>query len=140
MNLNEYQKEVLRTASANKGPAMEMAVSSLGLTGEAGEFADLIKKHVGHGHVLDTAKAAKELGDVLWYVARLAEMIGYDLDTVAQMNVDKLRKRYPNGFSTEASLKRVDVETVEPYSGKVIARTSLPPITDSAFDDPKIVG
>lgn len=111
MNLNEYQREVMRTASAGKGPIVEMAVSSLGLTGEAGEFADLVKKHIGHGHELDREKAAKELGDVLWYVARLAEMIGYDLDTIAGMNIEKLRKRYPDGFSTEASKARVDVTT-----------------------------
>lgn len=77
-----------------------------GLTGEAGEVADLIKKHFGHGHELDLIKVNKELGDVLWYLSQLAEQFGLSLDDVAQANIDKLKKRYPDGFSEEASKNR----------------------------------
>lgn len=52
------------------------------------------------------AHLAKELGDVAWYLAVTAHAIGYDLETVLQMNVDKLRNRYPNGFEKERSLHR----------------------------------
>ncbi len=122
--LEEYQEAVLRTASVRHSVAMEMAISSLGLTGEAGEFADMVKKHIGHGHELDREKAVKELGDVLWYVARLATLIGSSLEEVATENDLKLRKRYPNGFSQEASKARVDVEgAAQVYSseGQLIA-------------------
>ena len=85
-----------------------LAINALGIAGEAGEVADLVKKHVGHGHPLDRNKLAKELGDVLWYVAALAHDIGLDLSTVAALNVVKLRRRYPDGFSTERSINRVE--------------------------------
>lgn len=105
-SFEEYQAEVLRTASMGKGKELELCISSLGLCGEAGEFADHIKKFVGHGHPLDREKALKELGDVLWYVARLTEMLGSTLKDVAAANSHKLRTRYPGGFSSEASVNR----------------------------------
>lgn len=77
-----------------------------GLTGESGEVADLIKKHFGHGHELDRDKLKKELGDVLWYLARLSAEFGILLSDVADSNIAKLRARYPNGFSEEASKNR----------------------------------
>lgn len=64
------------------------------------------KKYRFQGHELDKAHLAKELGDVAWYLAVTAHAIGYDLETVLQMNVDKLRNRYPNGFEKERSLHR----------------------------------
>lgn len=101
MTLNEYQSETYRTAGDDN-----LAVLALGLAGEAGEFADLVKKHLGHGHPLDKVKAMKELGDQLWYIARAAAKLGYTLNDVAVANVEKLQKRYPQGFSTEASINR----------------------------------
>jgi NTP pyrophosphatase (non-canonical NTP hydrolase) len=78
----------------------------LGLCGESGEIADLIKKHTMQGHPISMEHLAKELGDVCWYVAETATAIGYDLETIMQMNIDKLRKRYPDGFDTERSQNR----------------------------------
>lgn len=110
MTLDEYQAEALRTAApgcaGHVTRAFNLTVRALGLCGESGEFADLIKKHVGHGHDLDQAAARKELGDVLWYVATLADSLGCSLDAIAQQNVAKLRARYPDGFSVEASKHR----------------------------------
>ena len=88
---------------------MDQMIWTLGLTGEAGEFADMMKKHHGHGHDLDEKKAAKELGDVLWYLSVLADSIGYKLSDIASMNVAKLRERYPNGFSIEESKDKRDI-------------------------------
>jgi len=109
MTLNRYQEEALRTATVNaKKPLepLELARDALGVAGEAGEVADLVKKHVGHGHPLDPDKVKKELGDVLWYVAVLAERCGFSLEDVARANVEKLRKRYPKGFDPERSKNR----------------------------------
>lgn len=107
MNFNDYQKEALRTESSGDETIEHRLINgALGLNGEAGEFADLLKKHYYQGHNLDADHLAKELGDILWYVAISADAIGYDLDTVASMNVRKLQARYPNGFEAERSLKR----------------------------------
>ncbi|MEL6177405.1 MAG: nucleoside triphosphate pyrophosphohydrolase family protein [Myxococcota bacterium] len=83
-----------------------LANGALGLAGEAGEAADLIKKHLFHDHPLDRDKLRDELGDVLWYVATLARTLDLDLAQVAQRNIDKLRIRYPEGFSAERSRNR----------------------------------
>lgn len=107
MTINEYQTLAMRTASGmdyeHHGLLMNGA---LGLCGEAGEVADLVKKTVFQGHELDTDHVAKELGDVAWYLAVSAKAIGYDLETIMQMNIEKLKKRYPDGFSADRSLNR----------------------------------
>lgn len=106
MTINEYQLEALRTASGmNKELPMWMN-GVLGLNGESGEVADLVKKHLFHSHPLDKEHMAKELGDVAWYLAITAYDLGYDLETIFQMNVDKLRNRYPDGFDPERSMHR----------------------------------
>lgn len=106
ITVNGYQAEALRTASGMSDEYPMWLNGALGLTGEAGEVADMVKKHLFQGHPLDREHMAKELGDVAWYVAVTAYAIGYDLETILQMNVDKLRKRYPNGFEAERSLNR----------------------------------
>ena len=107
MKFNEYQKEAMRTASGmNYGGHGMIENAALGLNGESGEVADIVKKAIFQGHDLDKDHVAKELGDCLWYIAIGAKAIGYDLETVAQMNVDKLRARYPDGFTADRSLHR----------------------------------
>lgn len=102
---NEYQKLALRTASekAMKDPILN---GVLGLGGESGECEDLVKKERFQDHKLDKEKMAKELGDVAWYLALTAYGIGYDLEDILRMNVEKLRARYPDGFDAEHSLHR----------------------------------
>ncbi|MFN2602233.1 MAG: nucleoside triphosphate pyrophosphohydrolase family protein [Gemmatimonadaceae bacterium] len=110
-DFDEYQELALRTASsasAESETALLMS-AALGLSGESGEIADHVKKIVYHGHPLDDEtrdKIAKEIGDILWYCAIGSRGIGIDLAEIARMNVEKLRKRYPEGFTTENSLNR----------------------------------
>jgi NTP pyrophosphatase (non-canonical NTP hydrolase) len=104
--VNRYQKEAARTADMGKEDALVMC--GLGLTGEAGEFADHIKKWIFQGHDLNEGKVKAELGDIAWYLARACTALGVDLSEVLQANIDKLWKRYPDGFTTEASLARAD--------------------------------
>ena len=107
MTINEYQTAALRTAQTDKLSASDLLLNSaLGLCGESGEVADLVKKHLFQGHDLDLDHVAKELGDIAWYLAVGAYSIGYDLEKILQMNVDKLKARYPDGFSVDRSLHR----------------------------------
>lgn len=78
----------------------------LGLSGEVGEFNDMIKKWIFHEKPFDEVHAKKELGDVLWYVAMMCHSFGWDLDEILQMNVDKLKARYPKGFDVELANNR----------------------------------
>ncbi len=104
MTLNEYQELAMRTHVPDP---VRLAAYGLGLAGESGEVCDLIKKHIGHGHDLDLGKVREELGDVLWYLAGLAEVLGLNLSDIAQTNIAKLARRYPDGFSHEASRNRI---------------------------------
>lgn len=111
MTPNKYQKEALRTEGPL--PWMEAGDDTLrllnglmGLNGEAGEAIDILKKHLFQGHALDREHLAKELGDVAWYLAVAADALGYTLEQVLLMNVNKLRARYPDGFEVGKSRER----------------------------------
>lgn len=106
MNFNEYQELCSRTAGGHLSLEMGRIVSTLGLAGEAGEVADYLKKVFGHGHQLDLVKLKKELGDVMWYVSDICSKFGISLDEVATLNIEKLKARYPEGFSMEKSQNR----------------------------------
>ena len=109
MTINEYQTAALRTAQTDKLTARELLLNSvLGLCGESGEVADLVKKHRFQGHDFDFDHVAKELGDVAWYLADCAYAIGFDLESIFRMNKEKLKARYPDGFSTDRSLHRAE--------------------------------
>ena len=110
MSINEYQRKALRTASSNSIQTMNHLILNgvMGLSGEAGECIDLVKKCVFQGKSLDKEHLAKELGDVAWYLAVTAHAIGYDLETVLKMNIAKLEARYPNGFEVDKSEHRAE--------------------------------
>ena len=108
MEINEYQRLAMTTLNPALAPRDVLINGVMGLSGEAGEAIDLVKKHLAQGHPLDAARLAGELGDVAWYLAETATAIGYDLEDVLRMNLDKLKKRYPGGFSAEASMHRAD--------------------------------
>lgn len=106
MTFDEYQQEALRTAGNTQGDERGLSMTALGLTGEAGEYADLVKKHLYHSHEMDREKAKKELGDIAWYLAVAAYQHGFSLSEVIEGNVKKLRARYPAGFDPERSKNR----------------------------------
>lgn len=128
MKTEEYEKAAMRTddgkttarlrAMMNKSaqellPAPgALIMGALGLTGEAGEVSDAIKKHVFHGHELSVDHLVKELGDVLWYVAFLCKTLNVSMEEVMNRNVAKLKERYPEGFSEEASRNRRENEKI----------------------------
>lgn len=106
MTINEYQKLAMTTLNPELHGGDILINGVMGMCGEAGEAIDIVKKHLAQGHELDREHLARELGDVAWYLAETAFAIGYDLETVLRMNIDKLRARYPQGFSSERSMDR----------------------------------
>ena len=104
MAMNVYQRMAARTS--NTEGADKICNGCLGLAGETGEVVDLYKKHRFQGHTLDKEKMVEELGDVLWYCAEIASGLGVELGEVARRNVEKLRKRYPDGFDADKSVHR----------------------------------
>jgi NTP pyrophosphatase (non-canonical NTP hydrolase) len=108
MDAREYQRLAIRTAAPTADHIQSLVNAALGLCGEAGEFADTIKKVQFQGHALDHHTLIKELGDVLWYVALACEALGVGMDGIMEANIAKLRQRYPDGFSAECSINRVE--------------------------------
>ncbi|MEO5367574.1 MAG: nucleoside triphosphate pyrophosphohydrolase family protein [Magnetococcus sp. WYHC-3] len=115
-----YREEVKRTANADKDAVIErfskspfLLNAASGLAGESGEFCDLVKKHVFHGATLDRDKVIKELGDIRWYLEQAAYLMDVSMEEIERLNVEKLRKRYPEGFNTQASIERKDVNGEE---------------------------
>lgn len=106
MTINEYQKLAMKTLNPKLDKKDVLINGVMGLCGESGEAIDIVKKHLAQGHELDTEHLAKELGDIAWYLAETATAIGYDLEDILQMNIEKLKKRYPQGFATENSIHR----------------------------------
>jgi NTP pyrophosphatase (non-canonical NTP hydrolase) len=115
MKFSEYQELSKRTMPENDN--MGKSNYALGLNGEAGELGEIVKKHIHHHHPLTekvTVKFKKEVGDVLHYLAGICTMYGVSLEECATLNIVKLQsERYPNGFSYEDSIKRVDVDETE---------------------------
>ena len=105
MTGTEFQEKAMRTAAASDSGAL-LLNGVMGLNGEAGECIDIMKKHLFQGHELDEEKLMDELSDVMWYAAITATGLGVTLDEVMEHNVEKLKKRYPDGFDKERSIHR----------------------------------
>lgn len=111
MTLGEYQRLAMRTKSKDAERGMKAQLNAvLGLSGEIGEVVELYKKHLFHGHTLETEKVIKEAGDIQWYLALLADGLGISLDEIAAKNIEKLNARYPQGFDTLRSIHKEKFE------------------------------
>ena len=106
MTVNEYQKQAMRTLNPELDKKDVLINGVMGLCGESGEVIDIVKKHLAQGHSLDREKMIKELGDVAWYLAETAYALDIPLEQILRMNLEKLKNRYPEGFSTERSMNR----------------------------------
>lgn len=105
-----YRKLILHTRNNALLENEQLASAALGIAGEAGEVADVIKKHLFHGHDLDRKKLLKELGDVRYYMEWILLLVNSTITEVEEMNTNKLMERYSDGFSKEASVARKDVK------------------------------
>lgn len=104
MTINEYQELALRTLNKSLLNKDILINGVMGLCGESGEAIDIVKKHLAHGHELDRNHLIEELGDIAWYLAETAYSLDIDLESVLKQNIEKLKKRYPNGFDKERSI------------------------------------
>ena len=106
MNVNEYQELAMRTLNPDLDKKDVLINSVMGLCGESGEAIDIVKKWYAHGHELDKEHLAKELGDIAWYLAEAATALDMSLEDILTANIEKLKKRYPEGFDTNRSIDR----------------------------------
>ena len=108
MTGNEYQKLAMTTLNPALSKKDVLINGVMGLCGESGEAIDIVKKHLAQGHALDREALIKELGDIAWYLAETATALDVSLDEIFVRNIEKLKKRYPQGFTTENSVNRTE--------------------------------
>ena len=108
MTINEYQRLAMTTLNPELSQKDVLINGVMGLCGESGEAIDIVKKWLAQGHELDKEKLAKELGDIAWYLAETATALDLSLEDVFAANIEKLRKRFPEGFDTERSIHRTE--------------------------------
>ena len=106
MTVNEYQKLAMTTLNPQLDRKDVLINGVMGLCGESGEAIDIVKKWLAQGHELDKEKLAKELGDIAWYLAETATALELNLEDIFAANIDKLKKRYPQGFDAQRSVHR----------------------------------
>ena len=106
MTINEYQKLAMTTLNPELDKKDVLINGVMGLCGESGEAIDIVKKWLAQGHELDKEKLAGELGDVAWYLAETATALDLNLEDIFEANIEKLRKRYPQGFDSRRSICR----------------------------------
>lgn len=134
MEMKEYQRLAMRTDDPQKyNSGLNRLINALmGLNGEAGEAIDLLKKALFQGHELEKDKLIEELGDNLWYLAEAAETIGVTLEDIANANLLKLLKRYPDGFKEEDSINREE----EPEQGEAVNDQDGEPFVPPVRNEP----
>jgi NTP pyrophosphatase (non-canonical NTP hydrolase) len=109
-HLDEYQQAAARTMNPALDTERRLMDAAAGLAEEAGEVLGQVRKALYVGHPLDRERLTKELGDALWCLAAMATTLDLPLSEVAAANLAKLRARFPDGFTAEASLRRADGE------------------------------
>lgn len=106
LTANEYQRLAMTTLNPALNKKDVLINGVMGLCGESGEAIDIVKKWLAQGHELDREKLAKELGDIAWYLAETAWALDIPLERILQANIEKLKKRYPEGFDSSRSINR----------------------------------
>lgn len=114
MTPNEYQKLALRTektpdfirGTADDKMMARLLHALLGMCTETGEIHDMVKKHMMYGKDFDPVNVIEECGDTLWYIALALNAVGYSMEDCMRRNIEKLRVRFPDRFTSEAALNR----------------------------------
>ncbi len=111
----EYQENAGKTDSTNYQPVADrlndtktaqLIHYALGLATEAGEFQDAVKRYIAYGKALDNTNLKEEVGDIMWYIARICSLYGWDMKDVMDINISKLKARFPEKFTEENAITR----------------------------------
>lgn len=105
MTISEYQKLAERTINESLSNDEKINHSLFGLPSEVGEVTGIFQKHL-QGHPIDAGHLKKEIGDCMWMLAELCTVTGIEMEEVCEINIAKLKARYPDGFNTEQSIHR----------------------------------
>lgn len=108
MDSTQYRELAKRTMNNQLERGQKLTMLAMGIGGEASEITDLIKKVIFHGHELDREEIVKEAGDCLWYIENLLDLLDIPMSEVYEKNIEKLKRRYPNGFDKEDSKNRIE--------------------------------
>lgn len=108
LTANDYQRMAMRTSGEYDSQLSKIRNAAYGMNGEAGEVIDVLKKHEFQGHPLDADKLIDETSDVLWYCALMADALNTTLEAIMLHNIEKLKKRYPEGFDKSRSINRTE--------------------------------
>ena len=106
MNINDYQQKAARTCVKIDGAILDDLHMVLGMQTEAAEIADVYKKTIAYKKPLDFVNIKEEIGDIMWYIANLCNMNGWDLREILDVNIAKLEARYPEKFTEENAINR----------------------------------
>jgi NTP pyrophosphatase (non-canonical NTP hydrolase) len=106
MNFEEYTEAVKRTVAKCDSPFEDRLHMAIGISTEAGELLDAFKKQLAYGKEIDYVNVMEEVGDLFWYIANLMRMLDINFQDTLQINIDKLRIRYPDKFSEDRALNR----------------------------------
>ena len=106
MEWNKYIQTSERTINKDLTYEQQISNAIFGLHGELGEVTDLIKKQLYQGHTISKDIIDEELGDMMFYLAWLFRLYNVDMDKVLDINDNKLKARYPDGFDTDRSINR----------------------------------
>ncbi len=107
MEFKKYQELAKITAGFQDLSEERLVCAVLALCGEAGELANHVKKGIWHGHGVSRDHVIDEASDILWYLSEVCTAMDINLDDVAEYNIEKLKQRYPSGFSEEQSRNRI---------------------------------
>ena len=110
MEIQEFQKLSIRTLNNSLSEKEQLANMVIGASCEFSEAGDSLKKYLFQGHELDKKHIEEELGDTMFYICNLATLLDINMEDVLEKNIEKLNKRYKNGFSYKASIDRIDTK------------------------------
>lgn len=106
MNIKEYCEAAGRTKAQLSSLLEDNLHMVLGMVTEAGELADVYKKNLAYTKPIDLVNAKEEIGDIMWYIANYCNVNGFDLEAIMERNIEKLRARYPEKFTTDKAINR----------------------------------
>ena len=103
-----YREEFLNRLEPSLTKEKRLILGAMGICGESGEVSEHIKKFVFYDKQIPSEKIIEELGDIRWYFELLLDTFNLTMEEVEQQNIEKLKKRYPNGFNKEDAISQKD--------------------------------